>query len=134
MSKTKKRAPPGARFLLYNKLIMNKSGYYYAANIVFCLHFLLGIFFIIGWYFKDLEVLYVILMTSWISSWIFLGYCPLSFWEFSLRSKYDATVDPQTEIIRFYIKKILHKDVSSRKIIFVGLIVYAILIALVFVR
>lgn len=111
---------------------MKKRAHLLLANFIFSVHFLLGIFFVTGWYFNNLKVPYFILMTSWIGCWIFLGYCPLSFWEFSLRNKYDTTVDPKTEIIRFYIKKILHKDVSSKKIIIVGIIVYATLITLTF--
>jgi hypothetical protein len=69
-------------------------------------------------------------MSTWIGSWIFLGYCPLSKWEFTLRNKYDKTIDPNREIIQHYLEKFMGIKVPSKKIIFWGIFVYIILLGL----
>ena len=104
--------------------------YFWTANAIFVIHFLLGIFFILGWQLTQYHLLYWLLMSAWIGSWIFLGYCPLSKWEFTLRSKYDKTIDPNREIIQHYLEKVTGIKVPSKKIIFWGVVVYFILLSL----
>ena len=104
--------------------------YLWVANLIFTAHVCLGIFFLVGWKFSHLQPLYLTLMIAWIGSWIFLGYCPLSRLEFSIRNKYNANINPYTEIIQHYIHKFLGIKIPSHRIVVAGLIVFSILVFL----
>ncbi len=90
---------------------------FWTANLIFFSHILLGAFYLIGWYFSEIQTIYFILMSLWIGSWIFLGYCPLSKLEFSLRRQYDESIDENREILQYYIEKIFKYKVPSKIII-----------------
>jgi hypothetical protein len=96
------------------------------ANVFFWFHVLLGIFILVGWAFPRLKILYIALLLVWMFSWIVLGYCPVTKWEFSLRRKYDKSIDTNAEAIQFYVKKILGKTITSRSVFIGGGIVFAI--------
>ena len=104
--------------------------YVWTANLIFIIHFCLGVFFLIGWNFPKYHFVYWFLMSSWIGSWIFLGYCPLSKWEFTLRNKYDKTINPNREIIQHYLEKFTGIKVPSKTIITCGILVYFVLLSL----
>lgn len=113
---------------LYNDVV--KLAYYWIANLIFFSHFALGVYYLVGWQWKEYHLIYWILMTAWIGSWLTLGYCPLSRAEFSLRKRYDSAIDPNREIIQYYIQKFFGILIPSKVIIFWGLIVYILLLSL----
>lgn len=100
------------------------------ANILFVLHCLVGVVILIGWYFPEIKIFYISLLIAWIGSWIFLGYCPITKWEFLLRRKYDNTIDPNAEAIKYYMYKFFKKDISSRLIFIGGLVVFFVALVL----
>lgn len=100
------------------------------ADTIFVLHVALAIFYLTGWMFPKIRAIYLFLMILWPLSWIVLGYCPPTKWEFSLRHKYDPSIDPNAEAIQYYVYKILGVKLSERKVFTFGLVVYVILIAL----
>lgn len=104
----------------------------FVADMFFVLHFIFGLFIIFGWLFYKIKTIYLAAMLSWILSWIFLGYCPFTKWEFTLRSKYDNKIDPNAEAIKYYLDKFFNLDVPSEKIFIWGLIVFCTLVTLTF--
>lgn len=107
-----------------------KFAYYWIANIIFFLHVVLGVYYLVGWQWKQYHVIYWLLITALIGSWLILGYCPLSKAEFSIRKKYDSTIDPNREIIQYYLQKIFGVFIPSKTIIFYGVVVSVVLISL----
>jgi len=107
-----------------------KKIHIFFANSIFVLHCVLAIFILTGWLFPSIKIYYLFTLLLWISSWIFLGYCPPTKWELLLRKKYDSTIDPHTEIIQFYMKKIFKKNISSKTIFATGMIVWILLFTL----
>lgn len=69
-------------------------------------------------------------MLVWLACWILLGYCPITKWEFTLRRRYDKSINPSAEAIQYYLYKFFNKNVSSKAIFTGGLIVFIILIVL----
>lgn len=100
------------------------------ANILFIIHFLLGVFILLGWLFPNIKILYLMILLLWISSWIFLGYCPITKWEFLLRRKYDKSIDPNAEAIKYYVYKFLKKDIPSQTIFMSGIVICIVLVIL----
>ncbi len=107
---------------------MKSKLYFWFANLIFAIHIGFGVFLLVGWRVKDIQAVYLLSIVVWIGSWVFLGYCPLSRWEFSLRKKYDPSIDPNREIIQFYLQKILGIQVASQTIVASGIVVCAILV------
>lgn len=105
----------------------------FVANMLFVVHFMFGLFIIFGWLFYQIKPVYLVAMLGWILSWIFLGYCPFTKWEFTLRSKYNSKIDPNAEAIKYYLDKFFNLDVPSEKIFIGGLTVFCILIILTFI-
>jgi hypothetical protein len=64
----------------------------------------------------------------WLFSWVFLGYCPFSKWEFLLRRRYNKNIDQNAEAIKYYMYKFFKKDIPSKTIFSVGIIVFIVLI------
>jgi len=102
----------------------------FIANTLFMLHCLFAIFLLTGWLFPQIKILYLTVLIMWLSSWIFLGYCPFTKWEFSLRRKYNKSIDPNAEAIKYYMYKFFKINLSTDSILIVGLIVFIILIFL----
>jgi hypothetical protein len=100
------------------------------ANTFFVTHWVLGIFYLSGWYFTGIRPLYLVLLIIWPLSWILLGYCFLTKWEFKLRKHDDDTVDTNAEFIRYYAKRFFKLDISTRVVYSAGLLVFAILFIL----
>lgn len=100
------------------------------ANILFIIHFLLGVFILLGWLFPNIKILYLVILLLWISSWIFLGYCPITKWEFLLRRKYDKSIDPNAEAIKYYVYKFPKKDIPSQTIFMSGIVICIVLVIL----
>lgn len=102
----------------------------FLANSIFGFHCLIGIFILSGWYFSQIKFEYLTFLVIWLSCWIFLGYCPVTKWEFLLRKKYDDTIDPNAESIQYYVYKFFGKKISSKVIFTGGILVFIILIIL----
>jgi len=104
------------------------------ANSLFVFHLFVGIFFTIGWIFTQIQmrVFYLVSLLAWVLSWVVLNYCPLSKWEFVLRSKYDKNIEPNTEMIKYYMYKFFKIDLSEKSILLGGIIVLNALVFLTF--
>ena len=94
----------------------------------------IGAVILIGWKFPQFKLIYVILLLVWIGSWIFLGYCPITKWEFLLRRKYDKSIDPNAEAIKYYMYKFFNKDIPSKTIFTIGIIIFVIVLVLSLIR
>lgn len=101
-----------------------------SANLMFIAHCVVAVLILIGWIWPAYKVYYMILLVSWISSWIFLGYCPLTRWEFLLRKQHDKSIDINAEIIRYYLQKYFNKDIPSRSIFVGGITLFCLLFTL----
>ncbi len=94
--------------LCYNLVIVNtitsgqKFFYNLIANVVFLLHLFLVLVVCIGWAFPSLFYLFLFLLSITALSEIFLGYCILTKWEFSLRKKIDPSRQFDTSCIFHY--------------------------------
>jgi hypothetical protein len=106
---------------------MNKQLAFILANTILGIHFLYGAFLLVGWSFHDVKVLYLSSLLLWISSWIFLGYCPLTKWEFKIRQTYDPAINLETEIIQHYVNKFFGVLVPARVIFSTGLALFTVL-------
>ena len=104
----------------------------FVADTLFVFHCLLGAFILFGWLFPRVHLLYLVVLILWPLCWVFLGYCPPTKWEFTLRRKYDKTIDPNAEAIEYYMYKFFKKRVKRRTVFTVGVIIWAILLALAF--
>lgn len=107
--------------------------YFWIANIIFAAHIALGIFFLTGWYFDQVQLLYVAAMLAWMGSWVVLGYCPVSYWEFWLRNKYNEAINPDTDIIKHYLHLFFGISVTERFVFNTGAVVFSFLLTLAFV-
>ena len=110
-----------------------KAVYRLLADVFFVLHFVIGAFFLFGWIFSEIQIVYLPLLISWPLSWILLGYCPVTKWEFLLRRKYGANLDTNTEFIRHYTHKFFQIKIPPRPIFTGGFSVFIALIVLYFV-
>lgn len=108
--------------------------YRFIANTLFVLHFIIGGFLVFGWFFPEIKYFYLAVLISWPACWIFLGYCPITKWEFMFRKKYNPQIDTNEEFIRHYVQVFFQKDLPSRTIFTVGLVVFALLLALCLMR
>lgn len=104
----------------------------FIANLIFVLHCLIGVFILSGWYFSQIKFEYRVFLFVWLLSWLILGYCPVTKWEFILRRKYDKSIDPNTEAIQYYWNKFFGKKISSKLIFNVGLIAFFVLFGVTF--
>jgi energy-coupling factor transporter transmembrane protein EcfT len=104
--------------------------YQLLANTLFILHGLLVVFILLGWLFPSIKIIYLVVLLLWLFSWIFLGYCPPTKWEFLLRRKYDKSIDPNAEAVQYYMYKFFKKDVPSKTIFTTGIIIFIILVIL----
>ena len=97
------------------------------ANLIFVIHCLLGVFILVGWLFPKIKFLYLAVLSLLLVCWVFLGYCPLSRWEFSLRKKHDKSIDQYAESIKYYMYKFFKKDIPAQAIFNWGLVVFIVL-------
>jgi len=99
----------------------------FIANIIFIIHCLFLVFLLIGWYFPQIKYEYLLVLSLWISSWLLLGYCPITKYEFSLRRKYNKNINPNNEAIQYYLNKFFKIKISEKAIFTSGLIFLIIL-------
>lgn len=107
-----------------------KTLYRMAADLLLGLHFVVGAFFLAGWLFRAIQLLYLPILISWPLCWIFLGYCPLTRWEILLRKKYNPEFDTHEEFIKRYAHKFFQMDIHSQTVFQAGLVIFTILLAL----
>jgi len=110
-----------------------KKVYKWSANSILGLHVGLTVFFAVGWMFREVQVFYLPLLFSWPLSWVTLGYCPLTKWEFFLRSKYNPTIDANAEAIRYNMQKYFGITLHPRPIYIAGIAAFFVLLTLSFV-
>jgi hypothetical protein len=122
----------GVRILVGPQMIKKLN--MFGANVLFLLHCLLGIFLLCGWWFPQIRFVYLAVLLAWLSSWIFLGYCPLTKWEFTLRRKYNNEINPNNEAIQYYAYKFFKKHIPAQAIFTGGLIVFIILTLLTLIK
>ena len=106
----------------------------FLADAIFALHCIIGIFILTGWYFPQIKIAYIIFLLCWLFCWFILGYCPVTYWEFALRRKYNPALDPKEEALQHYMNKFFNINLSSRGILKIGLVVFVILITLTVLR
>ena len=102
------------------------------ANLFFVLHFIfVGIIFF-GWMFPRIYFLYISILLGTLFCWIFLGYCPITKWEFNIRRKYEPSLNYKNEYMEYYISKFFKINIPVIFIRAVGIIflVISLLIAL----
>jgi hypothetical protein len=100
------------------------------ANALFALHCLIGVFILSGWLFPEIKIFYLAFLVGWLACWVFLGYCPITKWEFTLRRKYNKNINPNDEAIQHYMYRFFKIRISSKAIFNGGLIVFTILVVL----
>ena len=120
--------PNGTVGTSYNREV--KKVCHWTANSIFVLHVFLGIFFLVGWMFPSINLIYLPLLVAWPFSWMFLGYCPLTKWELLLRKRYNPAIDTNAEAIQYNVKKYFGVHLPSRPIYIGGITVFFILLAL----
>ena len=76
-----------------------------AANAVLFLPFLFVLVLLIGWASPAYQPAYLALLLIWPLCWALFDYCPLTKWELMIRKVDDPTIDTNTEIIRYNVKK-----------------------------
>lgn len=92
------------------------------ADLLFISHILVGGLILFGWFLPQTRILYWITLVIWPLCWIFLGYCPLTQWEFFLRKKYNKDLNYHSEYINYYVSKFFNVDIPIRKVFIGGLI------------
>jgi hypothetical protein len=103
---------------------------YWAAKGMFLAHIALGIFFLVGWMFKDIQFIYLPLLIAWPLSGALLGYCPLTKWEWLLRKKYKPSTDTNAGFIQVNMHKYCGIHVPRQHIRPAIYIAFVILLAL----
>lgn len=83
-----------------------KTTYRWTANAVFVAHVLIGVFFLIGWMFKDIQFVYLPVLVAWPLSGLFFGYCPLTKLELRLRKLENPTTDTSAGFIQSHMQKV----------------------------
>lgn len=107
-----------------------RNVYKVGAALLFVLHLALGLFTLTAWHVVEIRLAYLILLTTWLFSWIFLGYCPLTKWEFMLHRKLESDVDTDTEFIQHYAFSLFGIKIPSRIIFGTGIVTFGILLYL----
>ena len=93
------------------------------ADALFVLHCMFGVFILCGWAFPNIFLIYILTLIVWVATWVFLGYCPITRWEFMLRRKQGVDLDPNEEVIQHYMYKFFHIRIPTKAIFIGGLIV-----------
>ncbi|MFZ2521981.1 MAG: DUF2784 family protein [Minisyncoccia bacterium] len=83
---------------------IKKTLYLAIASILFTVHFLLFFLVAVGWLIPSLFYFFLGALIATFLSEIFLGYCPLSKWEFDLRRRLDPSREFDKSCIVHYIR------------------------------
>jgi hypothetical protein len=102
------------------------------ANFLFILHFFIVGILLFGWAFPRIYYIYVILLIITLIYWLFLGYCPITKWEFNIRRKYEPGLNYKNEYIEYYASKLFKINIPVFFIRIIGVIflVISLLIAI----
>lgn len=96
---------------------LNDKIYKVLANIMSVLHIPIVIAVIFGHYLEGVgSILYFLLLVTILLSWVILGYCPVTKWEYDLRKKYMNVPKYHFEYLHYLGTKILKIDISVRRI------------------
>lgn len=71
---------------------------------------------LIGWYYPVFQTAHLITASLVLLAEIFLGYCPLTRWEFLLRKKVEPDLNYDSSFLSYYAYKILRMNIPGRKI------------------
>ena len=105
-----------------------------AANAVLFLHFLFVLVLLIGWAYPAYRPAYLALLLVWPACWALFDYCPLTKWELMVRKIDDPTIDTNTEIIRYNVKKYFGVWLPLPAVYACGLILFFTLLTLSLTR
>ncbi len=72
--------------------------------------------------------LYISVLSVTLLSWVLLGYCPLTKWEFDLRKKYSTFPEYHYEYLHYWGYKLFKININPKIIRIVGSIFLAVLI------
>lgn len=93
-----------------------------AAVGVFALHCLVMVVALFGWLWPSIWPAYIALITFVLIQDIFLGYCILSRWEFSLRRLLNPKLRYDYTFSSFYTYKLTHKRLSTKFVRIAGIV------------
>ena len=85
---------------------------------------------LIGWYYPILQTTHLIITSLVLLAEIFLGYCPLTRWEFLLRKKVEPSINYDSSFLSYYAYKILKMDIPGRKIKYPAIVILVVVLAL----
>ncbi len=86
--------------------------YKISADFIFFIHLFVFLIVLFGWAIPSLWYVYLVTTGITLLVDLFLGYCLLSKWEFSLRKKIDIDLDYDHTWASFYIRKITQNRLS----------------------
>ena len=85
--------------------MQNKKSDFIIANLFFILHFIFVAIIFFGWLFPKIYIVYIIVLLITLFCWMFLGYCPITKWEFNIRRKYEPGLNYRNEYMEYYVSK-----------------------------
>ncbi len=104
------------------------------ANIIFLSHIAFGVWLLIGWQFESWRTYYLLSLVLWILSWVVLRVCPLTYLEFTLRSKAGEAINPNEEFIHYYLKRFFGVIVPMPVIYWGGVIAFCLMNVLAYTQ
>lgn len=99
----------------------NKTIDFWKVNILFVLHFIFVFIILFGWIFPSLHFIYISILLGTLLCWIFLGYCPITKWEFNIRKKYEPELNYKNEYLEYYFSKFFKVNIPVMFIRFWGI-------------
>ena len=102
--------------------MQNKKSDLLVANILFVLHFIFMGIILFGWMFSEIYFLYIAVLLITLFCWIFLGYCPVTKWEFKIRRKYEPGLNYKNEYMEYYVSKFFKINIPVLLIRITGII------------
>lgn len=95
----------------------NHKIYKILASLMSVLHVPIVIAVLFGHYLKGFgSLLYFLLLVITLLSWVILGYCPITKWEYDLRKKYMKVPKYHFEYLHYLGTKLLKIDISVKRI------------------
>ena len=100
----------------------NKTIDFWKVNILFLIHFILVFIIFFGWMLPSVHFIYISVLFATLLCWTFLGYCPITKWEFNIRRKYEPELDYRNEYIEYYFSKFFKVNIPVTFIRFWGIV------------
>lgn len=99
------------------------------ANLLLLLHVLVVIIVLVGWYYPSLQMIHLIIAFLVLIAEVFLGYCPLTRWEFLLRKKVEPNLNYDSSFLSYYAYKVLKVDIPGRVIRYPAILVLVLVLS-----